>query len=92
MPLICVRFSDKLRERTNDLQRLEINADTIFDLVNQLEITFPNFKSSTYLPNNQLRPFFRIFHNGRDISERISKEVLLSAADEVHFVQAISGG
>lgn len=92
MPLICVRFSGKLRECTNDMHRLEINAVTLYDLVNQLEIKFPAFKSSMYLSSNQLRPFCRIFHNGRDISERVSTEVLLNTDDEVHFVQAISGG
>ncbi|MFQ5699421.1 MAG: MoaD/ThiS family protein [Myxococcota bacterium] len=72
-------------------QRREVEAEgaTLAELLYDLDRRFPGIRFRMIDEQDSIRPHMRIFVNRAKIG---TLDTALSAADEVHILQALSGG
>lgn len=78
-----------LRKYSNGEKKLEVDASTIREVIEELEIMFPGIKARL-TENDQFRPGLTVA-----IDSRISSHGMVEQVDptsEVHFVPSVSGG
>ena len=69
--------------------RVEASGATLAELVNDLERHYPGIRFRMIDEQDQVRPHIRIFVNGAQV---VDLNAVLQASDNVHIVQALSGG
>ena len=84
-----VHIPSPLLSYTN--QREEVNATgaTVAELLEDLNHQFPGLRFRMIDEQDAIRPHMRIFVNGEMVA---GLNVTLQASDEVHILQALSGG
>lgn len=90
MPTIVI--PTPLRKFTNNSSRLELNADSIQDLVNELTLNFPDLKKHLLDEKGKLRSFINIFVGNDDIRNLQQEQTLLKKDSIVSIIPAIAGG
>jgi len=74
---------------TGQCKQVEANGATLADLMLDLDRRFPGIRFRVIDEQDGLRPHMRLFVNRKDVRQLA---VPLSASDEVHIFQALSGG
>ncbi len=69
--------------------RVEANGATLAELVGDLERHYPGIRFRMIDEQDQIRPHIRIFVNGAQVKDL---NAVLRTSDNVHIVQALSGG
>ena len=90
--LIKVRIPTPLQKLTQDKSEVEISAQDIGDLINQLEASYPGVKQRICDEQGKIRRFVNIFLNEEDIRFLKKENTPLKDGDEVSIVPAIAGG
>lgn len=78
-----------LLDLTGGQQRVKISADTVRQVVNELENRYPGIKARL-LEGDRLRPGIALVVDGDVSSQGLRHR--LSENSEVHFMPALSGG
>jgi molybdopterin synthase sulfur carrier subunit len=78
-----------LRELTNGQKSISIQGDTVRQVIENLEITYPGIKERL-CDEDRLRPSISIVVDGQTSTLKLRHR--LQESSEVHFVIAISGG
>ena len=87
-----VQFTRNLKRFFPDLEPVEIQSDTVSDLVRALDVRHPNLASYIVDDRGALRRHVNIFVDERMIQDRETLSDALSADARVFIVQALSGG
>ena len=74
---------------TGQRKQVEASGATLAELLVDLDRRFPGIRFRVIDEQDGLRPHMRLFVNRADVRRL---DVVLSASDEVHIFQALSGG
>ncbi len=87
-----VRIPTPLRSLTGGESRVEVDAETVGALVQQLETTYPGMAERLLDAEGELRRFVNIYVDGDDIRFRDGFDTALDGVDEVSIVPSVAGG
>ena len=89
---VNVLIPTPLRKLTENHDNVTVEASTVDELVNALEVQFPGFGARLRDDSGALRRFINIYVNDEDIRFLQSKDTVLKDGDSVSIVPAIAGG
>lgn len=81
-----------LRKFTNNTAKVEINAGTIAETVEELIINFPDLKKHLLDDTGQIRSFINIFVGDNDIRDLQQEKTAVKGDTLISIVPAIAGG
>ncbi|HMV48591.1 MAG TPA: MoaD/ThiS family protein [Blastocatellia bacterium] len=74
---------------TKQLKEVEAEGATIAELLKDLNRRYPGIRFRMIDEQDAIRPHMKIFVNGEQV---MGLNIPLQAADEIHILQALSGG
>ena len=89
---VLVRIPTPLRAMTKGAADVQAAADTVAELIEDLERQFPGFRERLVEEGGELRRFINIYVNQEDIRFLQGAKTVLKSGDEVSIVPAIAGG
>ncbi len=81
-----------LRKFTNNTAKIDINAGTIEETVNELTLNFPDLKKHLLDENGRIRSFINIFVGDNDIRDLQQEKTEVKNDTLISIVPAIAGG
>ena len=81
-----------LRRFTSDDATVEVEAETINDVLDEMDRKYPGFKARICEENGKVRRFFNIYVDGEDVRFMDDLETKIPEGAEVSIIPAISGG
>jgi sulfur-carrier protein len=84
-----VNIPSPLLSYTNQLKEVDAAGSTVAEMLNDLNHRFPGIRFRMIDEQGNVRPHMRIFVNGEQVW---NLDAPLQASDEVHILQALSGG
>lgn len=87
-----VRIPAPLRKLTKDQAVVEVQGQTIQELLAGLEKDYPGLKDRICDESGQIRRFVNIFVNGEDIRFKDGPNTKVADGAEVSIIPAIAGG
>ena len=87
-----VRIPTPLRKVTNGADKASVEGNSIAEVIDSLENTFPGIKKRICEESGELRSFVNIFVNGEDIRFSDGINTSISSGDEISLVPAVAGG
>ena len=87
-----VRIPTPLRKVTNGADKASVDGNSIAEVIDSLENTFPGIKKRICEESGELRSFVNIFVNGEDIRFSDGINTSISSGDEISLVPAVAGG
>lgn len=92
MPLVEVQIPGPLRAHTEQQSRVELEGDTVTELLGALVVKYPGLTSQIFEPDGSVRRFINIFVNGSDIRSQNGLTTELHDGDKVGILPAMAGG
>lgn len=89
---VSVLIPTPLRNLTQNLDTVEVQAETVTGLVNALESAYPGMGGRLRGDDGALRRFINIYVNDEDIRFLKGADTPLKDGDQVSIVPAIAGG
>jgi len=89
---VRVRIPTPLRSLTKGAADVQVDADTVSDLIEDLERQYPGLRDRLVEDNGELRRFINVYVNQEDIRFLQGEKTSLKNGDEVVIVPAIAGG
>ncbi len=89
---VRVRIPTPLRAMTKGAADVQVTADTVGDLIEDLERQFPGMRERLVEESGEIRRFINIYVNQEDIRFLQGAKTALTQGDEVSIVPAIAGG
>ncbi len=89
---VQVRIPTPLRKLTGGSEEVSAAADTVGNLVEELERQYAGIKDRLCDEEGQVRRFVNIYVNGDDIRFLSNLDTSVKDGDEVSIVPAIAGG
>jgi molybdopterin synthase sulfur carrier subunit len=87
-----VRIPTPLRKLTDEKDEVNISADNISALIEELENQYPGIKARLCDESGEVRRFINLYVNNEDIRFLSGKDTALNADDVVSIIPAIAGG
>ena len=81
-----------LRKFTNNTARVDIDASTIEETVQELTLNFPDLKKHLLDEKGQIRSFINIFVGDNDIRDLQQEKTNVKSDTTISIVPAIAGG
>lgn len=81
-----------LRKFTNNTAKIDINAGTIEETVQELTLNFPDLKKHLLDEKGQIRSFINIFVGDNDIRDLQQEKTSVKSDTLISIVPAIAGG
>src|SRR5258707_7167382 len=81
-----------LRKFTNNTARLQVNAGTIHDTVQELTLNFPDLKKHLLDEGGNIRSYVNIFVGNDDIRDLQQDQTAVKEDTLISIVPAIAGG
>jgi len=93
MPMaVLVRIPTPLRSLTKGQAEVQVAADNVADLIDDLEKQFPGIKERLVDEGGEVRRFINFYINEEDVRFLQGAKTALKVGDQVSIVQAIAGG
>ena len=89
---IEVRFPPHLRRFIDVPETHSVTANTVRDVVDQLELEFPGVANYLLHENGNMRQHVNIFLGDRLITDRISLSDCVDGVQQIAIMEALSGG
>jgi molybdopterin synthase sulfur carrier subunit len=89
---VRVRIPTPLRAVTKGSGEVQATADTVGDLIEDLERQYPGLRERLVEESGEIRRFINIYVNEEDIRFLQGAKTALKQGDEVSIVPAIAGG
>jgi molybdopterin synthase sulfur carrier subunit len=89
---VLVRIPTPLRAMTKGSAEVQVTADNVDDLIQDLERQYPGMRDRLVEESGELRRFINIYVNQEDIRFLQGEKTALKQGDEVSIVPAIAGG
>jgi sulfur-carrier protein len=87
-----VLLPEQLRKLADDQSEVKVSANTVRELIAELESRYNGFDSRLINSSGRINNFVNIFINGEDIRFLEGMESLLKDNDEISIVPAVAGG
>jgi len=87
-----VTIPTPLRRFTADDAQIEVEAETITGILDEMDRKYPGFKNRLCEETGQLRRFFNIYVDGEDVRFMDDLNTRVPDGAEVSIIPAISGG
>lgn len=81
-----------LRKFTNNTARLNVNATTVQEVLQELQNTYPDLKKHLLDETGNLRSFINIFVGDEDIRNLQQENTSVKENEVISIVPAIAGG
>jgi molybdopterin synthase sulfur carrier subunit len=81
-----------LRRFTADDAQVDVEAETIVQVLDEMDKKYPGFKDRLCEEDGKLRRFFNIYVDGEDVRFMDDLETKVPEGAEVSIIPAISGG
>lgn len=81
-----------LRKFTENVSKVEIDAQTIGNLLDSLSKKYPELKKYLYTPDGKIPSFINIFIDDEDIRNLDLENTIISSNNVISIVPAIAGG
>jgi len=93
MPMaVLVRIPTPLRSLTKGQAEVQVAADNVADLIDDLEKQFPGIKERLVDQGGEVRRFINFYINEEDVRFLQGSKTALKVGDQVSIVPAIAGG
>ena len=89
---VTVRIPTPLRKLTNEQDIVEGSGETLAEMIDGLESSFPGLKERLCDDTGDLRRFVNVYVNGEDVRFADGVSTKLNGGDEVSIVPAVAGG
>ena len=89
---VVVRIPTPFRAMTKGAAEVPVEANTIGDVIVDLERQFPGLRDRILEESGEIRRFINIYVNQEDIRFLDGEQTSLKSGDEVAIVPAIAGG
>ena len=89
---VTVRIPTPLRRITNGKDKVEVEGDTLQNVVDALEGAYPGIKERICGEDGDIRHFVNVYVNGEDIRFIDGIKTPIKTGDEVSIVPAVAGG
>jgi len=90
--MVTVEFTSLLQRFFPNLKTEQVQANSVAQLIAELNIKYPGLSSYLIEENGGLRKHVNIFVNGNMIKDREQLLDTLLHHDKVNIIQALSGG
>lgn len=90
--MATVHFTTALERFVPGLESIEVTGYTIREVVEEMERHFPGVSGYVLEENGALRRHVNIFINDHGIEDRRHLSDTVAGDDEIHIIQALSGG
>jgi len=87
-----VRIPTPLRKLTNNEEIVEVTAETIGEVIVELQARYPGIKERLVDDKGEVRRFVNVYVNEEDIRFLQNQQTPLKDGDEVSIIPAIAGG
>jgi len=87
-----VRIPTPLRRVTNGQDKVEMDGNTLGQIIESLESSYPGFKERLVDEDGEIRYFVNIYLNGEDVRFLQGMETSTKEGDELSIVPAVAGG
>jgi len=81
-----------LRKFTNQTARLQVEAETVGEIIEKITVDFPELKKHLLDPQGSIRSFVNIFSGDDDIRDLQHEKTKISQSTIISIVPAIAGG
>lgn len=89
---VQVLIPTPLQKYTADQASVSVEAESVAQLIDALEDTFPGIRTRLCDDTGKLRRFLNFYVNSEDIRFLDNEATALKAGDEVSIVPAVAGG
>ena len=89
---IRITIPAPLRRFTAEDPQVEVQAETITEVLDRLDEKYPGFRSRLCEESGELRRFFNIYVDGEDVRFLDNLETKVPSGAEVSIIPAIAGG
>ena len=89
---VLVRIPTPLRSLTKGQAEVQVAADNVADLIEDLEKQFPGIKERLVDEGGEVRRFINFYINEEDVRFLQGSKTELKTGDQVSIVPAIAGG
>jgi len=89
---VLVRIPTPLRSLTRGQAEVQVDADTVAGLIEDLEKQYPGLKERMVDEAGEVRRFINFYVNEEDVRFLQGAKTALKAGDQVSIVPAIAGG
>ena len=90
--MATVQFTPALRRFFPSLKALEVEGDTVGDVLEHIETAYPGMRAYLVDDQGQLRQHVNIFVGGVRIEDEEGLTDAVEPGDEIYVMQALSGG
>jgi MoaD family protein len=90
--MATVRIPTPLRQFTQNQNEVRVSGNTVGEVLQGLEKSFPGIKDRLLDEQGQVRRYLNIFRNEEDIRFQSSLSTPVSDNDSISIVPAIAGG
>ena len=92
MTTVTVRIPTPLRTLTAGKDEVPVSGDTVGDVIESLERSFPGIKDRLCDEKGTVRRFINVYANDEDIRFLDNLKTALKDGDSISIVPAIAGG
>jgi molybdopterin synthase sulfur carrier subunit len=89
---VRVRIPGPLRKITEGADKVEMEGETLGELISSLESQYPGMKERLLDENGELRYFVNLYLNNEDVRFLEGLKTAIKSGDEVSIVPAVAGG
>ena len=89
---VLVRIPTPLRSLTKGQAEVQVAADNVAGLIEDLEKQFPGIKERLVDEGGEVRRFINFYINEEDVRFLQGSQTVIKAGDQVSIVPAIAGG
>ncbi len=89
---VTVRIPTPLRSATDGQATVEIEGDTVDEVLRTLADQYPNLADNLYNEDDELRQFVNVYVGDEDVRFGDGVDTTLEPNDEISIVPSIAGG
>lgn len=89
---VKVKIPTPLRTLTNDQDLVSAHGETLSDVVQALEGSFPGMRERILDDGGEIRRFVNVYVNGEDVRFLQGLATRMGEGDEISIVPAVAGG
>ena len=87
-----VRIPTPLRRLTGNIDKVEVDADTLQGVVDALDQAHEGIKARICCEDGEIRHFVNVYVNGEDVRYLDGLNTPTKTGDEISIVPAVAGG
>jgi sulfur-carrier protein len=90
--MTAIRIPPVLRTATGGAKQVEIEGETVREVIDRLVATYPATAGQLQTPAGELNAFVNVFVNGTDVRHLQALDTPVSERDQVVLLPAMAGG